>query len=392
MMTPGTATDTPTPPDIPGFTMRFCCGRGSSGEVWIGHDADDIPRAVKFIRRRPGGDARFEAGKRAIRIYRKLAVSHPSLLNILFTGETGDGRYEITEPADNRLPPECGYEPDTLEARLKQDRMSRAEALAFFRQLVDGVAALHRAGFAHGDLKPANLIFIHGRLVIADPELLSLSDKTVCRGTPGYFPPRPCTAGEADIYALGKILYQLLFRADVSRFPELPDAPVLYRSRRHNQIMLRCCMPDIAGPINMEELAKHFSLPRPAAIAPNRFLIPVLLCLILLMQFFPVNIRNGRFPGRHPSKPAAATLLPADTTPYHRPTTCQDTTARSTPPPTVRHAAGADSTRQSPAAAVTARSLPIPLRASIAQSPNGAKADLRIGRELRSTAAKRPQP
>jgi RIO kinase 1 len=52
--------------------------------------------------------------------------------------------------------------------RLAQLRPGRAELADLWRQLVDGMVVLARAGLAHGDLSPYNLLVHSGRLVLID--------------------------------------------------------------------------------------------------------------------------------------------------------------------------------------------------------------------------------
>ena len=58
---------------------------------------------------------------------------------------------------------------ETLDVRMKAGSLGLDAALDFFRQTCAGVAAAHKAGIVHGDLKPANLkIASDGTLRIMD--------------------------------------------------------------------------------------------------------------------------------------------------------------------------------------------------------------------------------
>jgi len=52
--------------------------------------------------------------------------------------------------------------------RLAQLRPDRAELADLWRQLVDALVTMARAGLAHGDLSPYNILVHHGRLVLID--------------------------------------------------------------------------------------------------------------------------------------------------------------------------------------------------------------------------------
>ncbi len=333
-------------PTIPGFALLRRCGQGGSGEVWLARDADGMLRTVKFIPRRPGCEERYEAESRAVRRYRHLAAGHPALLDILFSGETPEGRYEVTEPADNLRPAGCGYEPDTLAARLHQRKLPLPEARKLFRRLLEGVAVLHRAGFAHGDLKPENLLFIRGGLVIADPGSLTPLDRRVRWASPGYHPARSCRAEEADLYALGKILYQLYGGAEPTAFPALPADRCRRRFRNCNEIMLRCCSRDGETRITLEELLAAFPPERPTRrVSGYRLLVIALLMLnllaeaILLPRFFqrspaprPPRREASAAPSTHTAKPRPPAGTPASSAPS-RPATAA---ARAAAPPAIR--------------------------------------------------------
>lgn len=85
-------------------------------------------------------------------------------------------------------------------------------------QLADGVAALHRAGLRHGDIKPDNvLVREDGRVIVVDFGLARRVDDLgakVGAGTPSYMPPEQMAGEyvgpESDWYAVGATLYRVL--------------------------------------------------------------------------------------------------------------------------------------------------------------------------------------
>ncbi|MCR6631156.1 MAG: phosphotransferase [Magnetospirillum sp.] len=62
------------------------------------------------------------------------------------------------------------------------------------------LAALHAAGTAHGDLKPANVVLAAGD---GHPVLIDWGETVA--GTPGWRPAGPHDARDRDLYALARL-------------------------------------------------------------------------------------------------------------------------------------------------------------------------------------------
>ena len=225
------------PPEIPGMTLYQACGRGGGGTVWIGSGPDRICRAVKIIS--PGTAADRE--RQAVAEYKEKIPFHQALINILCTGSVRQSAYYVMELADNAAGSQELYLPDTLAWRLLQGCLLPEGVLILMRQIVSGVRALHDRGYAHRDLKPENMLFVDGCLKISDPELLCPADRYSLGGTPEYSPPEPVPAGEADIYALGKMLYCMFTGEGPDAYPVLPEDFPVGRFGALNRIAMRCC-------------------------------------------------------------------------------------------------------------------------------------------------------
>jgi predicted Ser/Thr protein kinase len=142
------------------------------------------------------------------------AMDHPNVVPIYDSGEI-DGRLFFTMAFVDG--------PDLKRYVDARGRLSTAEAVRLFAQIVDGVAHAHAKGVIHRDLKPANvLIDRDGRPRVTDFGLAKKSDADTemtktgqVMGTPAYMPPeqamgRKDVGPAADVYALGGILYYLL--------------------------------------------------------------------------------------------------------------------------------------------------------------------------------------
>lgn len=102
--------------------------------------------------------------------------------------------------------------------------MAEATALAAFREVCQGVQAIHAAGCTHRDIKPLNVMRLSDeRLVVSDMGLAKFEtrDSTILTqtvqflGTQAYCAPEQFTGSRdadirTDVFQLGKTLYQLL--------------------------------------------------------------------------------------------------------------------------------------------------------------------------------------
>lgn len=106
------------------------------------------------------------------------------------------------------------------KAMIKNDRVLLK---ALLKQIINGFKGLHRAGFAHNDIKLEN-VFISGdgKLKLGDFGLTSLKDKLISTtiGTQSYMAPemyyakiQPCNAKSTDIFSLGVLMFILAFGA-----------------------------------------------------------------------------------------------------------------------------------------------------------------------------------
>jgi serine/threonine protein kinase len=92
----------------------------------------------------------------------------------------------------------------------------------YARQLLAGLASLHAAGMVHRDVKPANCLFVEGKLKLADFGLLTEAHPLVSRvGTQKYMPPDGRMDMRADVYAAGLVIYQMITGLPVDEFPRL---------------------------------------------------------------------------------------------------------------------------------------------------------------------------
>ncbi|HXJ57508.1 MAG TPA: serine/threonine-protein kinase [Verrucomicrobiae bacterium] len=232
-------------------------GRGSYGEVWLARRPDQTFCAVKIIRRQRFEDARpYEREFLGIQKFAPLSRSYDSQLRILEVGR--DDREEfffyVMELADDEqdgraIHPER-YTPRTLRSELRRrGRLPREECLEIGLALSATLENLHQNGLIHRDVKPSNVVFVEGVPKLADIGLVTDSDVSVSFvGTEGFIPPEGPGSPQADIYSLGKVLYEISTGNDRQTFPELPTSLVESSDGQQflelNTIIARCCQGD----------------------------------------------------------------------------------------------------------------------------------------------------
>ncbi|MCC7376844.1 MAG: tetratricopeptide repeat protein [Verrucomicrobiales bacterium] len=274
MITPGTISPSdpprfPNPPVIPDYTLLRRIGAGAYGEVWLARNsATGIYRAVKMVHRAQFIDSRpFERELEGIRRFEVISRSHPSQVSLFHVGRSGpECFYYVMELADPVCPAASpglpqrplvqvgdpdDYTPRTLRSDLDRGRLTAQQVLDLGLALSEALAHLHDHGLVHRDVKPANIIFVNGRPKLADLGLIAdASDSLSIVGTAGYIDPfGPGTPG-ADLFALGKVLYESLTGFERHRFPELPtdlrqwpDARLAFEL---NAIIVKVCAGNLA--------------------------------------------------------------------------------------------------------------------------------------------------
>ena len=238
-------------PTIPGYELLEPLGGGPLTAVYAARDAaDDGPCAVKVVR--DDCDDQATAVKLLHREARAgLHVRHPHLVRITHARVTHTPYFLVMD----LLPGE------SLRQRLRRDyRLDPTEAVWVARQAAEALAALHRAGFLHGDVKPDNLRLVPGGpAVLIDlgfahrpGENASFLREGYVMGTADYLAPELCDPEpdedwSSDWFSLGVLLFEML----AGRLP-YPRGSVMQTLRRH-----RCDPPaDL----------RHFTGPLPTAL------------------------------------------------------------------------------------------------------------------------------
>jgi serine/threonine protein kinase len=279
----------PAPPPIPDHELVRRIGAGSYGEVWMARSVTGALRAVKIVYRRSfASDRPYAREFDGILKFEPISRTHPGLVSILHVGrnEATGCFYYLMELADDlergtSIDP-MEYVPRTLDALLRHGPIPVADCVALAIALTDSVRHIHQHGLVHRDIKPANIIFIQDLPKLADIGLVTgAGQNATFVGTEGYIPPEGPGLPPADLFSLGKVIYQMGTGLACDQFPDLPDQgpaesdPIQFALL--NSVILKACEPDLtrrfhsAADLHEALLAVQRNAPLPAEQpAPQR--------------------------------------------------------------------------------------------------------------------------
>ena len=220
------------PPQIPEHESIRCIGRGSYGEVWLARNIMKVFRAVKVVYRDSFEDDRpYDREFAGIRKFEPISRTEGQV-DILQVGRNdADGYfYYVMELADDENSGQAidpaTYVPKTLRSEIRKcGRIPAERCLEIGLSLTNALDHLHKNGLVHRDIKPSNIIFVNGVPKLADIGLVTGTDATKSFvGTEGYYPPEGPGTPQADVFSLGKVLYEMSTGRNRLDYPELPTA------------------------------------------------------------------------------------------------------------------------------------------------------------------------
>lgn len=263
---------------IPDLKLLRRIGSGAYGEVWLAQAITGALRAVKIVWREDFEyEKTFHREFEGIQQFEPISRGHRGLVHVLHVGwnEVRGFYYYVMELGDDA---ESGnqidlvtYVPRTLTTDFR--RHGRLD-LAFCKEagifLADALGYMHSYGLTHRDIKPSNIIFVDGMCKLADIGLVAAHGEHSFVGTEGFVPPEGPGTFAADIYSLGKVLYEISSGNDRMDFPAIPDdlSPGEWKLwREWNTVICKACAPNLkdryASAADFAEGLRVVGVPRP---------------------------------------------------------------------------------------------------------------------------------
>jgi serine/threonine protein kinase len=253
-------------PDVPDYELVHPpFGQGAYGKVWLARNAIGQWQALKavYLANFGGNTDPYEREFNGIRRYKPISDKHPALLRVDFVSKMKRAGYfyYVMELGDS-IAPGWEHNPSTYKPRdlvserrrSPEQKLPTRECLRIGLALAGALDFLHQQGLTHRDIKPQNILYVNGRPKLGDVGLIAeirpADQVRTSVGTPGYMPPLPESPGtpQADVYALGMVLYVLSTGRNPAFFPEisttLANSTGLADFFALNAVILKACHPD----------------------------------------------------------------------------------------------------------------------------------------------------
>lgn len=244
----------PTDSSASQYEMVRLLGRGCSGEVWLARKrSSGINKAVKILTWNAESSAAFRRERRALELIKN--IRHPYLLATEDFWVAHQRLYIVMELAEG-----------TLRQRLHSCRqmgllgIPLRELLGYMREAAEGLDFLHQQQIVHRDVKPDNILLLHGHAKVADFGLIWRADRSLTTmrtfaGTPVYMAPEVWSrqGGPAsDQYALAVSYIEMRQGIPPLAPGSLEELLVAHRTGRYR-------FESLIGPAEQEVLLRALS-------------------------------------------------------------------------------------------------------------------------------------
>ena len=197
------------------YTKHTLINFGGQGEVWRGTADDGTEVAIKELTLAGSPDQQDKDRKRFQKeITCQTSLLHENVMPILAVNTGANPPFFVMSVAD-----------ESLRDRLcpPGTALAEDEAVRIFDLIVDAVAYAHSEGVIHRDIKPENILFKGDVPMLADFGLgrrmysgsTTLTVTNAAMGTFAYGAPEQFTNAHtaderADVFALGRVFYEML--------------------------------------------------------------------------------------------------------------------------------------------------------------------------------------
>ncbi len=195
------------------YELLHPLGEGASASVWAARGPNGNVAIKKLHASTKLGEEQRRRLEREARALNR--IEHACVVNVLDFGVHNDTAYLVMELLEGA----------TLAAVL-HEAVPPNEGLNLARKVIEGLAAVHRSGVVHRDVKPENVLVTFGGVKLIDFGLVKFLDAAqwgqhsvitaanVQLGTPAYMAPEVCFGEPADfpsdVYSAGILLYECL--------------------------------------------------------------------------------------------------------------------------------------------------------------------------------------
>ncbi|MFF4399532.1 serine/threonine-protein kinase [Streptomyces sp. NPDC001480] len=220
------------PPAVGGYPLLARLGAGGMGQVYLSRTPSGRPLALKTVRAELGLEPGFEE-----RFAREVAssdrVRSPWTVTVVDHSPPGQ--------RPQWLATEYVPAPSLADWVERHGPLPEAAVRALAAELAEALRAVHRAGLAHRDVKPSNILLGRRHPLLIDFGIARAADDTRHTrtggvvGSPGYMAPEQAVGGGAaepgDVFCLAAVLaYAATGHGPFLRPGEEPSVPrLLYR-------------------------------------------------------------------------------------------------------------------------------------------------------------------
>jgi len=304
------------------FHLRQYLGGGETGAVYL-TEFEGQRAAIKVV------TAVGRSAEQRLWHWRLASkVNHPHLIRLFKVGRSQLGDTEVAYVV-------MEYAEENLGQVLAERPLAPLEAKEMLGPTLDALACVHRDGFVHGRLKPANIMAVDDCLKLSSDSLRRLGDSDDVPAPQGaYRSPEVAAGGKlssaADIWALGATLVEVLTQhqpawTGTENGLALPDGitePFL-------NIVRHCLRPYPQERWTAAEIAALLEAPAPTPKKSRSWLYAVPAAVVVVLAVW-MAIRSSDTTGAMPASPSASSN--AESSPASQPASSLPPSGAAAPP------------------------------------------------------------